>query len=77
MDFRKVELSPSPSDVGQVIVKAPNPLGMHPTSMSYVYRVFFITLICHGWAYGCTLTLLGLCNRWAGVKENWGMAELE
>jgi len=46
----------------------------HPCHM---YTECFITLICHGWAYGCTLTLLGLCNRWAGVKENWGMAELE
>ena len=48
------------------MVEAPNPLGVHPTSMSYVYTVFQHLDSC-GWAYGCTLTLLRLCR--AGVIE--------
>ena len=40
MDFRKIGLSQCPSDAVNVMVEAPNPLGVHPTSMSYVYKVF-------------------------------------
>ena len=33
----------------------------------HVYTQFFSTLICCGWAYVCTLTLLRLCRAGAGV----------
>ena len=36
----------------------PNPLRLHPTSISYVFKVFKRTLICCGWAYGSILILL-------------------
>ncbi len=58
VDFRKIELSPSPSDVvmTHVMVEAPNPLGVHPTC--HMYTKCFITLISCGWAYECTLSTL-------------------
>ncbi len=36
VEFRKIGLSPSPSKCCNVMVKAPNLLGVHPTSMSYI-----------------------------------------
>jgi hypothetical protein len=42
--------------------------------MTHIYHVYtkcFSTLICCGWAYGCTLTLFHLC-RWGGLLEIWG-----
>ncbi len=39
VDFRKIERSPR-KRCCNVMVEAPNPLGVHPTSMSYVYKVF-------------------------------------
>jgi hypothetical protein len=44
------------------MVEAPNPLGVHPTSIVYMYTKCFSTLICCGWAYVCALTLLCLCR---------------
>ncbi len=45
-----------------VMVESTNGFRLHPTSISYVYNCFS-TLICCGWTYGCTLTLLYRC-RW-------------
>ena len=44
-----------------VMVEAPNPRGLHSTSILYITKCFS-TLICCVWAYGCTLTLLRLCR---------------
>ena len=52
------------------MVEAPKPHRLHPTSISYVYKVFS-TLICCGWAYGCTLTLLRMC-RWGWILGKLG-----
>jgi hypothetical protein len=49
-------------DVGEskwccgVMVEAKNSFRLHPTSISYVYRKCFSTLIGCGWTDGCTLT---------------------
>ena len=40
----------------------------------WMYTMCFSTLICCGWAYGCTLTLLYLC-RWGRMLKNWGEVE--
>jgi hypothetical protein len=56
-----------------VMVKAPNPLGVHPTSMSYVYKVFqhLDTLWMGIWLHPYTVPiLLGsyfvvLCHLWS------------
>ena len=64
VEFRKIELSPSPSDVVMSWLRLQTRLECipHPCHM---YTKCFSTLICRGWAYGCTLTLLRLCR--AGV----------
>jgi hypothetical protein len=61
VDFRKIELSPSPSDVVMAWLRLQTRLECipHPCHM---YIKCFSTLICRGWAYGCTLTLLCLCR---------------
>ena len=40
----------------------------------WMYTMCFSTLICCGWAFGCTLTLLYLC-RWGWILKNWGEVE--
>ena len=63
VDFRKIELSPpSPSDVVMSWLRLQTCLECipHPCHM---YTQCFSTLICCGWAYGCTITLLRLCTR--------------
>jgi hypothetical protein len=61
VDSRKIELSPSPSDVVMSWLRLQTRLECipHPCDM---YTQCFSTLICRGWAYGCTLTLLCLCR---------------
>jgi hypothetical protein len=44
------------------MVDTPNPLGVHPASMSYVYNVFQYLDMLWIWTYGCALTLLCLCR---------------
>ena len=65
VDFRKIELSPSPSDVVMSWLRLQTRTDCipHPCHM---YTKCFSTLICCGWAYGCTLTLLRLCR--SGVE---------
>ena len=46
----------------KVVVEAPKPRRLHPTSTPCIYKVFS-AFIYSGWAHGCTLTLLRLC-RW-------------
>ena len=53
-----------------VMVEAPNPLGVHPTSMSYVYKVF--QHLDMPWTYTVMPVQVG-----RGVLENWGGAEPE
>jgi hypothetical protein len=58
------------------MVEAPNPLGVHPTSMSYVYKVFqHLDMPWMGiclYPYTVTPVQVG-----RGVLENWGGAEPE
>ena len=63
VDFRKIELSPSPSDVVMsyvmVEVESTNPHRLFPTSMSYVYTVFqHLDMLWMGiWVYPYTVTV--------------------
>ena len=68
VEFRKIELSPSPSDVVMSWLRLQTCLECipHPCHM---YTKFFITLICRGWAYGCTLTLLRLGRLGADYRK--------
>ena len=70
VDFRKIGLSPSPSDVVMSWLRLQTCLECipHPCHM---YIQCFSTLICCGWAYGCTLTLLHLC-RWRWILGKLG-----
>ena len=58
------------------MVEAPNPLGVHPTSMSYVYKVFQrLDMLWMGiWVYSYTVMPVQVGR---GVLENWGGAEPE
>ncbi len=47
----------------------------HPYHI-YMYTKCFSTLMCCGWTYGYTLTLLYLC-RWGWIFGNWGVGESE
>ena len=40
MEFTKIGVGRSLSDGVNVTIKAPNPLGVHPINISYVYKVF-------------------------------------
>jgi len=66
--FRKIELSPCPSDVVMSWLRLKIRLDCipHPCNM---YTQCFSTLICHGWAYGCTRTLLHLCRSGVGFRK--------
>ena len=62
VDFRKIELSPSPSDaVISWILRLQTHLESTPHPC-HMYTKCFSTLICCGWAYVCALTLLCLCR---------------
>ena len=74
MDFRKIELSPSPSDVVMSWLRLQTHLESTPHPCHTMYTKCFSTLIRCGWAYGCTLTLLPilhgsyfvvLCHLWS------------
>jgi hypothetical protein len=58
------------------MVEAPNPLGVHPTSISYVYTVFqHLDMPWMGiWRYPYTVMLVQVR---VDFKENWGGAEPE
>ncbi len=56
-----------------VMVEATNSFIRHPTSIPYVYKVFS-TLICCGWTYGYTLTLLYMC-RWGWIFGKLGCGQ--
>ena len=61
VEFRKIGAGRSPSDVVMSWLRLQTHLECipHPCHM---YTQCFSTLICRGWAYGCTLTLLRLCR---------------
>ena len=73
VDFRNIELSPSPSDVVMSRLRLQTCLECipHPCHM---YTKCFITLICGGWTYGCTLTLLRLWRSGEYVGELVGQS---
>jgi len=58
------------------MVEAPNPHGLHPTTISYVYKVFWhLDMLWMGiWVHPYTVTpvLVG-----GEFEENWGRAEPE
>jgi len=79
--FWKIELSPSPSDVVMLWLRLQTHLKCIPHPC-HTYTKRFITLICRGWAYGCTLTLLRLWKlgvyfgklawlSWSDVVMSW------
>ena len=59
VDFRKIELCPSPSDVVMSWLRLQTCLKCIPHP-SHIYTKCFNTLICHAWANVCILTLLCL-----------------
>ena len=61
VDFRKTGVGLSLSDVVMTWLMLQTPVDCipHPYCM---YKKYLSTLICCGWAYGCTLTLLRLCG---------------
>jgi hypothetical protein len=59
VEFRKIGLSPSPSDVVMSWLSLQTHLECIPHEY-HMYTKTFITLICRGLAYGCTLTLVRL-----------------
>ncbi len=61
VEFRKIELSPSPRDVVMSWLRLQTRLECIPHPY-HMYTQCFSTLICRGWAYECTLTLLRLCR---------------
>ena len=61
VDFRKIELCPSPSDVVMSWLRLQTCLKCIPHPC-HIYTKCFNTLICHAWANGCILTLLRLCR---------------
>jgi hypothetical protein len=58
------------------MVKATNPHRLHPTSISYVYKVFqhLDTLLMGIWVCPYTVTPVQVGS---GFEENWGRAEPE
>ncbi len=70
VEFRKIGLSPSPSDVVMSWLR----LQTHLESIPHPYHMYtkcFITLICCGWAYVCALTLLHLCRLGVYFGKLW------
>ena len=61
VDFRIIGVGLSLSDVAMSWLRLQTPVDCIPHPY-HMYTRFFIALICCGWAYGCTLTLLHLCN---------------
>ena len=61
VEFRKIGLSPSPSDVVMSWLRLQTCLDCIP-HLYHMYTQCFSTLICCGWAYGSALTLLHLCR---------------
>ncbi len=71
--FRKIGVGLSPSDVVMSWLRLQTPVDCIPY-LYYMYTKYFSTLICCGWAYGCTITLLSLCRSGVGFR-NWGRSE--
>jgi len=65
VDFRKIGVGRSLSNVVMSWLRFQTHMEsiLHPFHM---YTKCFTTLICHGWVYGCALTLLCLCR--SGVE---------
>ncbi len=61
VNFRKIGVWLSPSDVVMSWLRLQTPTDCIPHPY-HLYTKCFSTLICCGWAYGCTLTLLCLCR---------------
>jgi hypothetical protein len=61
VDFGKIGVGLGPSDVVMSWLRLQTPVDCIPHPY-HMYTKCFSTLICCGWAYGCPLTLLSLCN---------------
>jgi hypothetical protein len=65
----------SPNDVVKSWLRLQSPVDCIPHPY-HVYSKCFSTLMCCGWAYGCTLMLIHLW-RWGILGKIGGMAESE
>ncbi len=78
VDFRKIETGLSPSDVVMSLFRLQTHLKCIPLPY-HMYTKCFSTLLCCGWAYGSTLTLLCLC-RWGWIlgklRQCWAQVML-
>ena len=61
VSFRKNGVGLSPSDVATSWLRLQTPVDCIPHPY-HIYTKCFSTLICCGWAYGSTLTLLRMCR---------------
>ncbi len=59
VDFRIIKVDLSPSDVGMAWLMLQTPVDCIP-HLYWMYTKCFSTLICCGWTYGSTLTLICL-----------------
>ncbi len=66
VDFRKIGVGLSLSDIVMSWLRLQTPVNCIPHPYR-TYTQWFSTLICCGWAYECTLTLLCLCR--SGVVD--------
>ena len=60
-EFLEIWVRLSPSDVAMSWLRLQTPVDCIPHPY-HMYTKCFSTLICCGWAYGCTLTLLRMCR---------------
>jgi hypothetical protein len=67
----KLEVWLSPSDVVRSWLRLQSPVDCIPHPY-YINSKCFSTLICYGWAYGCTLMLIHLW-RWGWILEKLGV----
>jgi hypothetical protein len=62
------------------MVEAPNPHEVHPTSISYVYKVFHhfdMLLWMDTWVHPYTVRPVACVTGGGGFYQNWGMGEPE
>ncbi len=68
--FRKIGGMAESEQCLKVTVEAQHPIDCTPHPY-HIYAKCFSTLLCCGWAYGCTLTLLRLCRWVLGNLGAW------
>ena len=71
VDFKEFGVWLSLSDVVRLLLRLQTPIDCIPHPYHSRYEKCLCLLLCCGWAYGSTLTLLRLC-RWGWILGNWG-----